>query len=111
MSSARERDTHDGHWAWFNLDACDKIRTRCEDAKSTLAVYLALCEIASDKRSNDFMVSMDGIASKCCLSRRTVFTRLNDLESIGLLEIARSKTSENFRIPSAYKLLRCETAA
>jgi hypothetical protein len=72
---------------------------------------MALCEIASDERSNNFTVSMDKIASKCCLSRRTVLDRLNDLEFIGLVEIFRSKTSENFRIPSAYLLLRCESIA
>ena len=103
-----ERNIKDGAWAWMNKAALEKIRTRCEDAKSSLGVYLALCEIASDHKSQSFMVSMDKIASKCCLSRRTVLDRLNDLEFIGLVEITRSKTSENFRIPSAYLLLRCE---
>lgn len=106
-----ERTMKDGAWAWVNKAALEKIRTRCEDAKSALAVYLALCEIASDEQSNDFMVSMDKIGGKCCLSRRTVFDRLNDLEFIGLVEIARSKTNQNFRIPSAYTLLRCESIA
>ncbi|MDR3412740.1 MAG: hypothetical protein P4L87_17640 [Formivibrio sp.] len=107
-----ERDMkRDKPWAWFQKAALEKIRTRCEDAKSTIAVYLALCEIASDEQSSSFVVSMDKIGSKCCLSRRTVFDRLNKLEFIGLVQIARSKTNENFRIPSAYTLLRCESIA
>jgi hypothetical protein len=105
-----ERSAKDGPWCWANKSALEKIRTRCEDPRSTLAVYLALCEIASDEQSNNFMASMDRIAAKACLSRRTVFDRLNDLERIGLVEIFRSKTSQNFRIPSAYVLLKCEIA-
>jgi hypothetical protein len=103
-----ERTMKDGPWAWVNKSALEKIRTKCEDANSPLGVYLALCEIASDQKSNNFMVSMDKIASKCCLSRNTVLKRLKSLESIGLVDITRSRTSENFRIPSAYLLLRCE---
>jgi len=93
---------------WATKSALEKIRTRCEDPRSTLGVYLALCEIGSDEQSNDFMASMNRIAAKACLSRRTVFDRLNDLERIGLINIYRSQTSENFRIPSSYELLRCE---
>jgi predicted transcriptional regulator len=107
----KQRSAKDGPWAWFNKAAIEKIRTRCEDPKSSLAVYFALVEIASDEQSDDFTVSMQKIASKCCLSRRTVFDRLNDLERIGLIDVYHSKTSEQFRIPSAYKLLRCETVA
>ena len=103
-----ERNSKDGPWMWANKSALEKIRTRCEDAKSTLAVYFALCEIASDEQSNDFMAAMLKIAGKSCLSTRTVFDHLNDLERIGLVEIHRSKTSQNYRIPSAYVLLRCE---
>ena len=101
----------DGPWMWANKAALEKIRLRCEDAKSSLAVYLALCEVASDEQSDNFRVSMDRIGSKCGLSRRTVFDRLNDLEFIGLVDIERSKTSANFRMPSSYVLLRCETVA
>jgi hypothetical protein len=104
-----ERDTKDGPWAWANKSALEKIRTRCEDPRSTLAVYLALCEIASDEHSNNFRCSMNKVGAKCCLSRRTVFDRLNDLEFIGLVEIHRSLTNKNNRLPSAYILLRCET--
>ena len=103
-----ERDIKDGPWFWTNKSAVEKIRHRCEDPRSTLGVYLALCEIASDEQTNEFLASMDRIAAKACLSRRTVFDRLNDLERIGLVEIFRSKTSQNFRVPSAYLLLRCE---
>jgi hypothetical protein len=74
-------------------------------------VYLALCEVASDERSESFMVSMHLIAGKCCLSRPTVLKHLNQLEFIGLVEIFRSPTNQNFKVPSAYELLVCESAA
>jgi len=107
-----ERDmTRDKPWAWFQKAALNKIRSQCDDAKSAIAVYLALCEIASDEQSNNFRASMDKIAAKCCLSRRTVFSKLNELEFNGLVEIHRSATNENFKMPSAYILLRCETNA
>jgi hypothetical protein len=57
------------------------------------------------------MVSMHRIAGKCCLSRPTVLKHLNELEFIGLVEIFRSPTNQNFKVPSAYKLLICESIA
>ena len=105
--SFTERSPKDGAWCWANKSALEKIRTQCEDPRSTLAVYFALCEIASDEQSGYFTASMNRIASKCCLSRRTVFDRLNDLERLYLIRITRSATSENYRIPSSYLLLRC----
>jgi biotin operon repressor len=110
-SKPTERTMKDGAWFWANKSALNKIRSRCEDAKSALAVYLALCEIASDEQSESFMVSMDRISAKCGLSRPTVFFRLNDLEYIGLVEIQRSRTNQNYRIPNAYTLLKAETTA
>ena len=97
-------------WCWAEKAALEKIRARCEDAKTTLLVYFALCEVASDERSQDFMISMDKIAGKSCLSRPTVLKSLQRLEQIGLVEIHRSKTSQNFKIPSAYRMLVCESA-
>ena len=97
-------------WCWAEKAALEKIRARSEDAKTTLLVYFALCEIASDERSQDFMVSMDKIAGKSCLSRPTVLKSLHRLEQIGLVEIHRSKTSQNFKIPSSYRMLVCESA-
>ena len=98
-------------WCWAEKAALDKIRDRSEDAKTTLLVYHALCEIASDERTEEFLISMDKIAAKSCLSRPTVFKSLQILEGLGLVEIQRSRTSKNFRIPSAYRLLGCESAA
>jgi hypothetical protein len=103
-----ERATKDGPWCWANKAAIEKIRSNCEDAKSALGVYFALCEIASDEGSNNFRASHDKIAAKCGLSRQWVMRRLNDLEFIGLVEIFRSETSPHFKMPSAYILLRCE---
>jgi hypothetical protein len=103
-----ERSAKDGPWFWANKSALEKIRTRCEDPRSTLGVYLALCEIASDEQSNNFMASAMKIASKSCLSQRTVFDRVKDLEQIGLVEIERGHSSATSRIPNAYILLKCE---
>ena len=98
-------------WCWLEKAALEKIRDRSENAKITQLVYLALCEIASDERTEDFLISMDKIAGKSCLSRPTVLKSLQILEGLGLVEIHRSRTSENFRIPSAYRLICCESAA
>lgn len=107
----KTRDIKDcAPWCWAEKAALEKIRARCEDAKTTLLVYFALCEVASDERSQDFMISMDKIAGKSCLSRPTVLKSLQRLEQIGLVEIHRSKTSQNFKIPSAYRMLVCESA-
>jgi CRP-like cAMP-binding protein len=108
LTAPGERTMKDGAWAWVNKSALEKIRNQIEDAQSALAVYYALAEIASDEQSGDFRASMDRIAAKCCFSRRTVAKRLNDLEFNGLVEIQRSETTENFKMPSAYLMLRCE---
>ena len=106
-----QRSSADGPWCWANKSALNKIRSRCEDSKSILGVYWALCECASDERSDDFTISLDRIGAKCGMTRKTVAKWLYELERIGLIDVLRSKTSQHFRIPSAYVLLRCETTA
>jgi hypothetical protein len=103
-----QRSTRDGPWFWITKAAVEKIREDCEDTRSTLGIYVALCEIASDERSESFIASMDKIAAKSCLTRRTVIDRLKDLERIGVIRIYRSATTANFRVPSQYTLLRCD---
>ncbi len=102
-----KRETTDGPWMWANKAALKKIRDSCdEDWKARLAVYLALCEIASDERTKgEFKAPMDRIAAKCGYSRRAVFDKLNELEALQLISICRSATSENYRVPSSYVIL------
>ena len=97
-------------FCWLEKISLEAIRTRCEDPRSTLGVYLALCEIASDEHSDSFPISASKIAAKACLSQRTVFDRIKDLERIGLIEIKHEgHASATSRIPNTYTLLKCET--
>ena len=101
------RTQRDGPWAWFDKASMNKIRVRCEAAPSCMAVYLALCELASDEQSPSFCVTLRSIMAKSGLSRRTVLARLHDLEFIGLVEITRQFQAGEQQ-PSAYRLLRCQ---
>jgi hypothetical protein len=107
-SEGRQRKMSDAPWLWITKNSLRKIRARCEDARTTLLVYMALAECASDEGSDDFTISMNAIASRGCLTRQTVLKHLRQLEHIGLVWIMRSCTNEHFRIPSAYVLLKCE---
>jgi DNA-binding MarR family transcriptional regulator len=94
---------------WAEKASLEKIRTCLEKPSMTLLVYWALCEIASDERTDDFIIPMDKIVSKCGLTRPTVDKQLKLLETHGLVEIHRSRTNQNMRIPSAYTLTTCES--
>lgn len=103
-----KRSPKDGAWFWGNKSAMEKIRHSCERAKLVLGVYVALCEIASDEHSDDFIASTDKIASRCGQSYSNTFELIKELERIGLVRVLRSPTNQNFRVPSAYTLLKCE---
>jgi hypothetical protein len=102
-----ERSTKNGNWMWAEKHALEKIRSSIEFkyAGSVLATYLALCECSSDERSNNFMASAFKISGKSCLSPRTVYDCLKELERIGLINITRG--TKNSKVPNAYELLDC----
>lgn len=104
MSEKRAMD--DGPFAWFNKEAVRHIRRMCDPSKSEVDVYLALCEVASNHCSDNFVASLGEIGGLCGITSRTVLGRcVNQLEFIGLLEVQRHN---KLRMPSAFKLLRCE---
>ena len=98
------RSQKDGFWLWASKHALAHIRQYCDDPASATAVYIALCEIASDERDETFDASHSYIAGKCHLSRRTVIRRLEELENISLVRV---KRSGHLKTPSRYTLLQC----
>lgn len=94
-----------GPFCWQEKTALRKIREACGnvgDGASTLATYLALTEIASDKQSDAFQTTQEYIAGKACLSLATVKRRLKLLSELGLIEI----TVPKLRAPGTYRLLQ-----
>lgn len=71
------------------------------DVASGLGVYDALTEIASDAGSEEFQTTIAWIASMSGFSKRTVQSRLADLEQLKLVEIR----TPPLRAPSTYRLL------
>src|SRR5690606_19435593 len=61
------------------------IYEKCEESATAMAVYMALCSIASDRRCETFQVSQAKIAAMTKLSIKTVWSRLRDLEKAGVI--------------------------
>ncbi len=91
-------------WCWMDKRALRKIREafdRDNAISSALAVYLALCEIASNKESEVFQTTHSYIAQNSGVSIKTVQRRLKILEEIELIRVS----TPNLRAPSNYTLL------
>lgn len=104
------RHTEDGPWAWLNKEALRRIRdvageSNKPSASSVLAVYLGLCELASDSQSDEFEASRGRIASKACVNVRTVDKTLAVLENADVLRVRRRRIDETTNLPSVYTLL------
>jgi hypothetical protein len=103
-SGHAHRHIEQAPFCWQQKPALRLIRDSCDAEKSvssTLAVYLALTEIASDEESETFTTTHAWIALKSGLSPRTVQDRINRLSEIGLLEVS----TPTLKSPSKYKLL------
>ena len=77
-------------------------------AASARSVYVALSEVASDKRSDTFKVRKALIAYKAGVSIKTVERILKDLEKLGLVKIGRGFAevgSATIKAPNTYTLL------
>lgn len=73
-------------FAWWHKAITRRIREQVVDKTSALAVYLGLCEVASDAQRNDAVTVTQGhLASLSGLTTRTVRKRLEDLERIGAI--------------------------
>ncbi len=102
-----ERDTKDGPFCWQSKAALRRIRDSFGDDESALcrtrSVYLALCEIASDKGAAQFIVPKGLLAFRAGLAPRTVQRVFPDLEKAGVLTIERNATG--LKASSRYTLL------
>lgn len=102
-----ERDTKDGPFCWQSKAALWRIRDSLGDDLSaacrTRSVYLALCEIASDKGAAQFIVPKGLLAFRAGLSPRTVQRVFPALERAGVLTVERNATG--LKASSRYTLL------
>ena len=102
-----ERDTKDGPFCWQSKAALRRIRDSFGDDESaacrTRSVYLALCEIASDKGAAQFIVPKGLLAFRAGLSPRTVQRAFPALERAGVLTVERNATG--LKASSRYTLL------
>jgi hypothetical protein len=89
-------------WAWQDKAALRKIREKCENYGTALAVYTTLTVAASDAQSDTFTATHARLAQLSGFDARTVRRRLQDLQGIGLIEI----TTPRLKAPCAYKLCR-----
>ena len=91
-------------FCWQPKSALQRIREAL-DASNTvasgIAVYVALTEVASDKRSETFQSTHAYLAGRSGTSRRTVLDRIKDLVEIGLIKVV----VPNLKAPSTFTLL------
>ena len=100
------RNTRDGPWCWAAKSALKRIQDATGENEGAncraRSVYLALCEISSDKGCEEFNVNKALIAFRAGLSVRTVQRVLPDLERAGVVLIRRS--ANGLRTASTYIL-------
>lgn len=101
------RSAAQGEWCWQSKRARRLIRRSFDathNVQSALAVYDALCEIASDAASESFVTTHLWIQQLSDVSVSTIKKHLDGFVALGLLHISRAK----FRTPSTYLLLEVE---
>src|SRR5205823_3824211 len=77
-------------------------------AVSARSLYLALCELASDKQSETFTVNKALIAHKAAVSVKTVERLLHGFEELALVRVDRNvarATSGSIKSANTYALL------
>lgn len=89
-------------FCWQDKRALRLIREQLDRPKvmSSIAVYTALTEYASNKESESFQVSIGHIATLAGCGERTVKARLNDLRNLSLIQTTcpALKTALTFRL-------------
>ena len=94
-----------GPFCWQPKVALRKIRESL-DGENTVAtgidVYVAITEIASDKRSSEFQSTYGFLSMRTGLSPRTIQARVKDLVSLGLLKFSVPKV----KAPGTFKLVQ-----
>ena len=74
-------------------------------AEAPRSLYVALCEIASDKQSDKFNVSQAEIAQRAAMSVASVKRILPILQRLGLIKIQRNSIN-GIEVQSTYTLIR-----
>src|ERR1035437_5570850 len=91
--------------AWYDKLAARYIRATCEPFKNELAVYIALCEIASNRHTEEFIAGLEEIGHLCSIhGRKTLGPVIAHLEELQLIKVKRSK----LRAPSRFTMLHFE---
>lgn len=92
-------------YSWQEKTALRKIRESCEGKKAAcdvLAIYLALTEIASDRKTDRFIVDQLYLSEKAGMSLSTLKRHLPDLVSIGVVTITQNR--KGIKTQSTYEL-------
>jgi hypothetical protein len=80
------RTTKDGPWLWISRQSVRAICGLGHRASSTMSVYVALCEIASERKASVFVEPRHSIALRSGVCCRTVGYALTRLVNLGLIE-------------------------
>lgn len=89
-------------FAWCSKLMLRRIREQAAEPASAVSCYLALCEIASDQNdASEFTATHQHISSKASVSRRTVVSRLHELDQLKVI----SMTIPKLKAPATYRLL------
>ena len=85
---------------WAAKAILRRSRERVPDASTALAVYFALCELASDNASEEFTATQQVIASKSGLSSKSVQRRIADLVALDAIteDAPKLKGAARFRL-------------
>lgn len=102
----------EGPWCWLAKAALDRINLCATGASNRqVLAYVALCWIASNKESSQFIVVQHEIARKAGLSTKTLRVALKELEQAGLIATKQRHDPSNPKelLPSEYTILSVAT--
>jgi hypothetical protein len=107
MSKTGERSTKDGPWGWFNKQAVAAIRATVKTGyEHALAVYLVLCEAASNQQSEVFTLSVGRCAQLAGVGKKTVRAAIADLTRSRLIKVTRERSADGLtNLPCRFTLL------
>lgn len=94
-------------FCWQNKIVLEHIRRHTAESilPNSLLLYFVLTELASDKQAaGDFRVKHSTVVKKCGLSRRTVISRLQGLEQIGVISVFPNFGPDGRQLPSSIRL-------
>lgn len=98
-----------GGWLWIEKDAVDRIllKTQSIEPASIIAVYAALCRLASDRGNATGIQAGKAVLAKLSgVSTKTVQRAISELAAVGLIQIRRKKSGKKNE-DNSYSLLAC----